>query len=80
MNISETDWYDVSIAGSDDLGLACGHMESGSTLFFSLTGNREIDIISTTGGDVGGLVGEMENNSVFKCRLNISNESLRYTN
>lgn len=55
----------VGIIGSGDLGLACGHMDAGAELTFTYTANRALSIIETSGGDVGGLVGEMESGAVF---------------
>lgn len=55
----------VSISGSDDLGLACGHMCSNAALSFSIENSRVISEISTTSGDVGSLVGEMESSAQF---------------
>ena len=55
----------VAIVGNSDLGLACGHMDAGAELTFTYTANRAVSGISTSGGDVGGLVGEMETGAVF---------------
>ena len=65
MNTEGSDTNAINIKGSGDLGFACGHMGSGADLTFKYSGNRDISAITTTGGDVGGLVGEMENGAVF---------------
>ena len=65
MNTSGTDTEDIAIAGSGDLGLTCGHMEEKTELTFVMSGTRGISSISTSGGDVGGLVGEMESGAVL---------------
>ncbi len=67
----------VAINGSGDLGLACGHMDAGAELKFTYTADREISGISTDGGDVGGLVGEMENGSIFNLYSACSKSSKR---
>lgn len=70
-DVTKTDEGAVAVIGSGDLGLACGHMDEGAVLTFTYTANRAVSGISTDGGDVGGLVGEMENGAVF----NLYNES-----
>ena len=63
MDTSGTDTGRIALAGSGDMGLACGHMEKKTELSFAISGTRGISGISTSGGDVGGLVGEMEEDS-----------------
>ncbi|MCR5541379.1 MAG: hypothetical protein K6F71_11280, partial [Ruminococcus sp.] len=63
--VTKTDNGAVAIVGNSDLGLACGHMDAGAELTFTYTANRAVSGISTSGGDVGGLVGEMETGAVF---------------
>ncbi len=57
----------VDVASDTNVGLACGTMESGSTLTFAVSGTdpRKINNINTTKGNAGGLVGEMQSNSVL---------------
>ena len=65
MNQVTGDTDPISMYGKSDLGLACGLMEEGSELTFAMSATRKVEIITTTSGDVGGLVGEMQKNSVF---------------
>jgi len=71
MNTSLGDTGDIAISGTGDTGLVCGHMGEKTSISFSITGNRGISSISSFGGDVGGLVGEMEADALFT--LNGSN-------
>ncbi|SEF92070.1 hypothetical protein SAMN04487934_10534 [Eubacterium ruminantium] len=71
MNTSEGDTGNVAITGTGDTGLVCGHMGKKTSVSFSITGNRGISSITSFGGDVGGLVGEMEADAL--CTINGSN-------
>ncbi len=63
--VTKIDNAPANVNGSGDLGLACGHMDAGSELTFTYSADRAISAIQTSGGDVGGLVGEMENGAKF---------------
>lgn len=65
MNTAAGDEDPINLNGDSALGVACGLMETGSELTFSLSGSRKVNNIVTTSGNVGGLVGEMKANSIF---------------
>ena len=65
LNQASPDVGNIAINGSNDTGLACGHMEKKTALGFTINGDRKISSISTSSGDVGGLVGEMEDGSIL---------------
>jgi len=75
MNTSGTDTGSIALVGDGDLGLACGHMQKGTELTFAITGNRSISSLSSSGGDIGGLVGEMEEGSILNYSGNSHLES-----
>lgn len=66
MNKGTSDIEDVSIQGDDNIGFACGTMETGTSLTLDLTSNRKIAEITTENGNAGGFVGEMEADSTFE--------------
>ena len=66
MNKSTSDTADVAISGKTNLGLICGEMMENTDLDFSLDTNRNILDISTSTGNVGGLVGLMAPGSKIK--------------
>lgn len=66
MNKGTSDTEDVSIQGDDNIGFACGTMETGTSLTLDLTSNRKIAEITTENGNAGGFVGKMEAGSTFK--------------
>lgn len=66
MNTGEGDTENVSIQGDDNIGFACGTMETGTSLTLDLTSNRKIAEITTENGNAGGFVGEMEADSTFE--------------
>lgn len=52
---------DLAVSGSDNGGLFCNTMESGSSLIASLTNSSGVTInVTATSGDAGGYVGKME--------------------
>lgn len=57
----------VTIAGDKNLGFACGAMDSGTKLTFTLSivEGSGVGSVSTTSGNVGGLVGSMVSTSEF---------------
>lgn len=66
MNKGTSDIEDVSIQGDDNIGFACGTMETGTSLTLDLTSNRKIAEITTENGNAGGFVGKMEADSTFE--------------
>ncbi|WP_028506148.1 hypothetical protein [Ruminococcus sp. FC2018] len=66
MNTGEGDTENVSIQGDDNIGFACGTMETGTSLTLDFTSNRKIAEITTENGNAGGFVGKMEANSTFE--------------
>ena len=68
MNTESGDTGNITVEGTEnsDIGLICGTMESSSTLDFTPSSNRVINSITTEHGHVGGLVGSMDEGSIFK--------------
>lgn len=68
MNTESGDTGNITVEGTDnsDIGLICGTMESSSNLDFTFTSDRAINSITTEYGHAGGLVGSMDEGSVFK--------------
>lgn len=70
MDQQEGDMDPIEMKSTSNLGLACGLLKTGAELSFSIGASagktiRNVTNISTTSGNVGGLVGEMESNSKF---------------
>ena len=70
MDQQEEDMDPIEMKSTSNLGLACGLLKTGAELSFSIGASagktiRNVTNISTTSGNVGGLVGEMESNSKF---------------
>ena len=67
MSTAEGDSRDIAVAGAadNDLGLICGSMDEGTTLNFTLSGNRKVSSLTTSYGHIGGLVGRMESGAVL---------------
>ena len=65
MNTSEGDTSSAVIDGYDSLGFACGTIQNGSELTFTMSSDRKIANIYTTSGNVGGLVGTVETGATF---------------
>ena len=58
--MSQTGSTEIAMHGVNDLGMVCGTMEAGTDLDFKLTTDMKITGISTSNGNVGGLVGSMQ--------------------
>ncbi len=67
MNTVDDDAGDIVVAGTSnsDIGLICGSMDEGTTLNFTLSGNRKVNSLTTTYGHAGGLVGSMSSGAVL---------------
>ena len=65
MNTSEGDTSSAVIDGYDSLGFACGTIQNGAELTFTMSSDRKIANIYTTSGNVGGLVGTVETGATF---------------
>ena len=65
MDTTQDDTADISIVGCDALGFACGTLAEGSSLDFTLSATRGISGITTSSGNVGGLIGSIESGATF---------------
>ncbi len=78
MNQETGDANAVALKSNTNLGLACGLINTGATLSFSVNNSsgsalRQIDDITTSSGNVGGLVGEMRSGSTFNYNGSLNN-------
>lgn len=65
MNVEGGDSAAATIHGDSDLGFFCGEMQEKTELTVTLSSTRGVGEISTTSGNVGGLVGSMAEGSSF---------------
>lgn len=59
MNTSGEDTAAATIKGTSDMGFLCGQMQKNTALTATISSDRGVGNITTTSGNVGGLVGSM---------------------
>ncbi|MBQ9468213.1 MAG: hypothetical protein IJU52_04315 [Clostridia bacterium] len=60
----------LNVSSSSDAGYICGNLGSGATLTATLSGSASNVTVSSSDGDAGGMVGEMQPGSVLNLKNN----------